>query len=91
MAATSWGVAAMARLEIGRAALGGSPAEMLEGGLTEAEFRGCFGEAAKGKAAWFKRIDLGETLGETIAADSSVEETDLGHKLAAVEAWCYGE
>ncbi len=91
MAATPSCAAAMARLEVGRAALGGSPAEMLEGGLTEADFRRCFGEAAKGKAAWFKRIDLGEMLGGMIAIDASVEVTDLGRKLAEVEVWCYGE
>ena len=81
----------MTRLGVGRAGLGNSLAEMVAGGMTDAEVRLCFGQAAKSKAAWFKRIDLGEMLGQTIAADESVASTDLGLKLAEIERWCFTE
>ena len=91
MSSTAGGVAGMTRLGVGRAGLGNSLAEMVAGGMTDAEVRLCFGQAAKGKAAWFKRIDLGEMLGQTIAADESVASTDLGLKLAEIERWCFTE
>ena len=91
MAATIAGTAALSRLGIGRGDIGNELGDMLAAGMTEAELRLCFGQAAKGKAPWFKRIDLGELLGRTIAEDASVATTDLGLKLAEVERWCFSE
>lgn len=91
MAATAAGASALKRLALNRSAVGESLEDMLAAGLEEAEVRLCFGQAAKGKSAWFKRIDLGEMLGRVIAEDDTAATKDLGLKLAAIEKWCFDE
>ncbi len=89
MASTAAGKAALARCGCTRTALGGGLDDMVAAGMTEIEVRQCFGQAAKGHASWFKRVDLGEMLGRVIAADAEAANKDLGLKLAQVEAWCF--
>lgn len=62
---------------------------MVKAGFSETEVRLSFAQASKGKAAWFKRIDRGEKLGEVIADDPTAGKKDLGRKLADVERWCF--
>jgi putative ATP-dependent endonuclease of the OLD family len=90
MAVTAPGVAAITRLGIGHTDLGNGLADMIAAGMTDGEIRLCFGQAAKGNGGgWFKRVDLGEMLGRTIAEDASVCSRDLGLKLAEIEQWCF--
>lgn len=90
MHATAAGAAACTRAGIGRRELGERLDAMVDGGLTEVEVRQCFGQAAKQKG-WFKRVDLGETLGRVITWDEEASAADLGAKLAQVEGWCFAE
>jgi putative ATP-dependent endonuclease of OLD family len=90
MQATPTGATACARAGVDRPALGDGLKTMVAAGLTEAEVRKCFGQTAK-KKGWFKRVDLGETLGRVIARDDTIAGTDLGQKLAQVEGWCFAE
>lgn len=90
MHATPAGTAACARAGVGRPALGHSLEAVAKAGLTDAEVRECFGQAAK-KRTWFKRVDLGETFGRVIATDEEAANADLGQKLAQVERWCFAE
>ena len=89
LSTTTAGRAALQRMALTRSALGDGLDDMLAAGMTEAEARLCFGQGAKGHAAWFKRIDLGQMLGQVIAGDLEAATKDLGLKLAALEAWCF--
>jgi len=90
MHASPAGGAACADVGLDRAALGDTLKTMTDAGLTEAQVREAFGQTAK-KKNWFKRIDLGETLGRVIASDNTIAGADLGQKLAQVERWCFAE
>jgi ABC-type branched-subunit amino acid transport system ATPase component len=89
IAATPVSVAACERVGVGRTSLGLSLCDMVKAGFSETEVRLSFAQASKGKAAWFKRIDRGEKLGEVIADDPTAGKKDLGRKLADVERWCF--
>jgi putative ATP-dependent endonuclease of the OLD family len=91
MASTTAGKAALTRAGVTRDALGHGLDDMVVAGLTEAEVRQCFGQAAKGHASWFKRVDLGEMLGQVIADDADAATRDLGLKLDQLESWCFTE
>jgi hypothetical protein len=63
---------------------------------TEDQIRAAIGRAAKSASAnskaWFKRIDIGEELGEiVVSALSEIRERDLGKKIADLEGWAYDE
>lgn len=62
-------------------------------GLHEADLRAAVAEAATGKRnEWFKRIDLGETLGEIVAAAlGKIPISDLATKIAILEEWAHGD
>ncbi|MGI8792653.1 MAG: ATP-dependent nuclease [Acidimicrobiales bacterium] len=65
------------------------PDEWLGGSIEEEELRTAVAEAAS-KNSWFKRVDIGEAVGEIVArAWDALDGTDLRTKLEAVEAWVY--
>ena len=63
-------------------------------GISEEDIRNAMGLAAKSKTgAWFKRIDVGQKLGEFICAHWSEfsNESDLIYKLLDLKAWVYND
>lgn len=65
----------------------------LTNGASWDAIRTAFGSAAKSKnAAWFKRIDFGESLGEMLSeAVGGIPDSDIATKLREVEQWAYGQ
>lgn len=67
-------------------------AEWVESGVDEQEIRQAIsGAATVAKKEWFKRIDLGETLGEVISSFlDKIADTDLHAKISMIEEWVHG-
>jgi putative ATP-dependent endonuclease of the OLD family len=84
------GAAALRRLGAGRNDVGDDLEALRAAGLTDEEIREAFGATAKGKSAWFKRIDHGETLGRIAVSDPTIPSTAFGNALSMVEKWCHG-
>jgi putative ATP-dependent endonuclease of the OLD family len=82
--------AALRRLGAGRNDVGDDLEALRAAGLTDEEIREAFGATAKGKSAWFKRIDHGETLGRIAVSDPTIPSTAFGNALSMVEKWCHG-
>jgi hypothetical protein len=62
-------------------------------GADEASIRDSFGLVAKKQknGNWFKRIDLGEHLGEIVGKCLiEIGSSDLAVKLSELEKWAYG-
>jgi hypothetical protein len=59
------------------------------GAYDEPDIRRAVAQAAK-KQGWFKRTDLGETLGQLVVeALPQIPESDLARTLAALGDWAY--
>jgi hypothetical protein len=62
-------------------------------GVSDADFRGAFGEGAKGtedRKGWFKSIDGGYALGRIIVGHlDELKDSPLSARLKEVEVWCY--
>lgn len=85
------GAAAMARLGIERSAVTNTLEGMLEAGFVEIEVRSAFAAAAKSKAnSWFKRIDLGQVLGEIVIAHPMAPTAAFLSSMEEIETWCHG-
>lgn len=64
--------------------------EWLEMGIGQLGIRRALGKAAK-ERKWFKTVELGQRLGELVAASlPNIGDTDLGIKLRIVRDWAYG-
>lgn len=63
------------------------------GRSTEPELRATIADAATSKKnPWFKRTDLGESIGRVLTDGwASIQETDLAKKLSDIGEWAYRE
>lgn len=68
-------------------------ADWVDSGVDEQELRGAISEAATvEKKEWFKRIDLGEALGEIIGSFwDEIANTDLHEKISMIRNWAHGD
>ena len=65
------------------------PDDWLDGNLEEKDLRAAAARAAS-EHSWFKRVDLGEAVGQVVArAWDELDGTDLRAKLEAIEGWVY--
>lgn len=80
------------QLKIARSTLDGPPGEWAAAFGDETKLRDAVGRVAKGKSAWFKRVDFAEELAAIVIKHwGGIYRTDIGRKIDEIREWAHGK